>query len=81
MHSSNISRSIKSQLNPIPVTLQHLHQTEDMPKTVDDNKRSMCSDEAATWWLNLNSEDTSCKRLSSSGSSTSSCHHSKHLNH
>ena len=70
MHSNSISRSIKSQLNPIPVTLQHLHQTEDMPKTVDDNKRSMCSDEAATWWLNLNSEDTSGKRLSSSGSST-----------
>ena len=71
MHSNSISRNIKTQLNPIPVTLQHLHQTEDMPKTVEDNKRSMCSVEAATRWLNLNSEDTSCRWLCSSGSPAS----------
>ena len=63
MHSNSISRNIKSQLNPIPVTLQHLHQTEDMPKTVEDNKLSMCSVEKANWWLSLNSEDASCSRI------------------
>ena len=41
MPSSSNSRSSKPQLNAIPVTLQHRHQTDDRRKTVEDNKRSM----------------------------------------
>ena len=41
MPSNSNSRNSKPQLNAIPVTLQHRHQTDDRRKTVEDNKRSM----------------------------------------